>query len=84
MGNITFLITQLLQEMQKSTTWKISCPSVKSMWVLQDLLALWCLCTMIPPEPQIREVFLTINVNYPAQSKFRSGFPAKLIKSPGT
>lgn len=63
MGNITFLMIQLLQEMQKSTIWKISRPSMKSMWVLQDLLALQCLCTMIPPELQIREVFLTIDVN---------------------
>lgn len=83
MGNITSLIIQLLWEMQKSTIWKLGHPPMKSMRVLQDLLALWCLCTMIPPELQFWEVFLTININYPAQSKFRSQFPAKLIKPPG-
>lgn len=84
MGNVTALITHVPLEMQKSTIWKLSHPPMKPVWVLQDSLALWCLCTMIPPELQIREVFLTIDINYSAQSKLRSRFPAKLIKSPGT
>lgn len=84
MGNVTALTTQVPLEMQKSTIWKLSHPLMKPVCVLQELLALWCLCTMIPPELQIREVFLTIDVNYSAQSKLGSRFPAKLIKSPGT
>lgn len=81
--NKTSQIVQLLWEMQKSTICKLRQPPVKSTRVLQGQTP-WCPCTTIPPALQILEVFWTVDINYPEQSKFRSRFPAKLIKSPGT
>lgn len=68
--------------MQKSTIWKLGHPPMKPMWVLQDLLALWCLCTMIPPELQIQEVFLITTVNYPGSKQAQVQISSQTNKIP--